>query len=205
MAEHTPEQMPGEQPTATDKPEKLPLLHFFRLRFAPDLQQRLMRGATLVNGEPCEDDAPAFTRRARAHRSADRRVASHATNELLLRLERIELEPHRIHEPNEARAEPADAGDHPSFETIRRICGFISENFRGEFDAVADFDAALRDPARPQAMPRTCPVTDRLVTSRPAYPVTNLVPIPMVASPAPRTASRIPARLPTVAPNSSRR
>ena len=52
---------------------------------------------------------------------------------------------------------------------------------------------------------RTCPVTDRLVTSRPAYPVTNLVPIPMVASPAPRTASRIPARLPTVAPNSSRR
>mgnify|MGYP000455915483 CR=1 FL=1 len=40
---------------------------------------------------------------------------------------------------------------------------------------------------------RTCPVTDRLVTSRPAYPVTNLVPIPMVASPAPRTASRIPA------------
>ena len=29
MAEHTPEQMPGEQPTATDKPEKLPLLHFF--------------------------------------------------------------------------------------------------------------------------------------------------------------------------------
>ena len=56
-----------------------------------------------------------------------------------------------------------------------------------------------------QPMPRTCPVTDRLVTSRPAYPVTNLVPIPMVASPAPRTASRIPARLPTVAPNSSRR
>ena len=42
-------------------------------------------------------------------------------------------------------------------------------------------------PARPQAMPRTCPVTDRLVTSRPAYPVTNLVPIPMVANPAPRT------------------
>ena len=114
----------------------LPLLHFFRLRFAPDLQQRLMRGATLVTGEPCEDDAPAFTRRARALLSADGRVISHATDELLLRLERIGLEPHRIHEPNEAGAEPADAGDNPSFETIRRICGFIAENFRSEFDAV---------------------------------------------------------------------
>ncbi|EYD78212.1 putative transcriptional regulator protein, AraC family [Rubellimicrobium mesophilum DSM 19309] len=36
----------------------LPLFHFFRLRLADDLQQRLMRGATLLATEPQPDDAP---------------------------------------------------------------------------------------------------------------------------------------------------
>lgn len=112
----------------------LPLLDFFRLRFAPNLQQRLMRGATLVTAEVSEDDVAAFTRRARALRSGDGRVVAHATDELLLRLERIEFEPHRIHQPSAGGPGFVDAGDQPSFETIRRICGFVADNFRSEFD-----------------------------------------------------------------------
>lgn len=113
----------------------LPLIHFFRLRLAPELQQRLMRGATLVAAGPAEDDAAAFTRRARQLASDDPRINAHAIDELLLRLERIGLEPHRVFEPEGVVAGTVDAAEQPSFQTLRRICGFIAENFREDIDA----------------------------------------------------------------------
>lgn len=109
----------------------LPLTHFFRLRLAPDLQVRLMRGATLLAGEPQAEDAPAFTRRGLWLSSGDERLTGHAIDELLLRIERIGLEPHRIHEPPiPGPGAPDSAEPHPSFQGIRRICGFIAEHFR---------------------------------------------------------------------------
>ncbi|MBP1807486.1 helix-turn-helix domain-containing protein [Rubellimicrobium aerolatum] len=112
----------------------LPLLHFFRLRLAPELQQRLMRGATLLASEPQPDDAPAFTRRARYLTSKDARLVRHGIDELLLRLERIGLEPHEILEA--ADPSPGAQAEQASFQGIRRICGFIAENFREDIDCV---------------------------------------------------------------------
>jgi AraC-like DNA-binding protein len=112
----------------------MPLFHFFRLRLAPDLQQRLMRGATLLSTEPQPDDAPAFTRRARYLTSGDPRLVRHGIDELLLRLERIGLEPHEVLEPAEAGA--PDGAEQASVQGLRRICGFIARNFREEIDSV---------------------------------------------------------------------
>lgn len=114
----------------------LPLFHFFRLRLAPDLQQRLMRGATLVGAETLPEDSLAFNRRARYLTSDDPRLVQHAVEELLLRIERIGLEPHRVHEPKGADAGASDGAEQPSFQTIRRMCGFIAENFREDIDCV---------------------------------------------------------------------
>ena len=40
----------------------LPLIHFFRLRLASEIQQKLMRGATLVTAAPDREDDVAFRR-----------------------------------------------------------------------------------------------------------------------------------------------
>jgi AraC-like DNA-binding protein/quercetin dioxygenase-like cupin family protein len=108
----------------------LPLVQFFRLRLAPDLQQRLMRGATLASLETAADDAAAFTRRARFLTSDDPALVGHALDELLLRLERIGLEPHRVTEPQGQAGTGAEPAEHPTFQSVRRLCGFIAENFR---------------------------------------------------------------------------
>jgi len=112
----------------------LPLFHFFRLRLAPELQQRLMRGATLLATESQPDDAPAFTRRARYLVSEDPRLVRHGIDELLLRLERLGLEAHEVLEP--ADPGPGAQAEQASFHGIRRICGFIAENFREDIDCV---------------------------------------------------------------------
>ncbi len=116
----------------------LPLAHFFRLRLPADLQARLMRGATLLAAEPQADDAPAFTRRGAWLSSGDERLVGHAIDELLLRIERIGLEPHRVLEPAAAGAEASDAAEpQPSFQSVRRICGLLAENFRENIDSAA--------------------------------------------------------------------
>lgn len=114
----------------------LPLLHFFRLRLAPDLQQRLMRGATLLAAEPEPEDAPAFLRRARYLLADDPRLVQHGIDELLLRIERIGLEPHHVLEPRGPGAGPSDGADQPSFQSMSRLLGFIAENFREDIDSV---------------------------------------------------------------------
>lgn len=125
----------------------LPLIHFFRLRLAPDLQQRLMHGATLVTIGDGEDDAPAFTRRARYLESGDPRLIEHALDDLLLRLERIGLEPHRVFEPRDVARTPSDGAEQPSFQSLRCICRFIAENFREDIDSA---DIALSADIHPK-------------------------------------------------------
>jgi AraC-like DNA-binding protein len=126
----------------------LPLTHFFRLRLAPDLQARLMRGATLLSAEPQTEDASAFTRRGLWLSSGDERLIGHAIDELLLRIERIGLEPHRILEPQIAEpGAPDPAEPHPSLQGVRRICGFIAEHFREDIDCA---DIALSADIHPK-------------------------------------------------------
>jgi AraC-like DNA-binding protein len=117
----------------------LPLLHFFRLRLSAGLQARLMRGAALIACAPSADDAAAFERRAAYLGSGDARRVGHGIDELLLRLERLELEDHRLVEPVGAGAE---GGAQPGFPALRRICRFVAENFREDIDGAAIAQAA---------------------------------------------------------------
>lgn len=113
----------------------LPLIHFFRLRLLPDIQQRLMRGATLVTAQKDAGDASSFARWSRYMRSNDPRLVNHAIDELLLRVERIQFDPHRLIEGSGSKAAPAEAPDQQSFQNIGRICAFVAENFRHQIDS----------------------------------------------------------------------
>ncbi|PYE83655.1 helix-turn-helix domain-containing protein [Pseudoroseicyclus aestuarii] len=107
----------------------LPLVWFFRLRFAAPLQRQLMQGATLCTAAPAPEDDPLFTRLG-AWLSGDRpELTGHAIEELLLRLERIAYQPHSLHQAR-PEAEAAHQAETASFDSVRRICDYIAENFR---------------------------------------------------------------------------
>lgn len=113
----------------------LPLVHFFRLRLPSDIQQQLVRGATLVTERPDAEDARAFDRWSDWMRSDEPLRRDHAVEELLLRIERIRFAPYRllgVRAPDEA---PAAAPDLQSFHCIGRICEFVAENFREDIDS----------------------------------------------------------------------
>ena len=114
----------------------LPLFHFFRLRLSPHLQQRLMLGGTLVSAGTQPEDDLAFTRRARYLDSDDPRLIQHAVDELLLRIEQIGLDQHVIHEPKKPGIGASVGTEQPSFQSIRRLFGYIAENFREDIDCV---------------------------------------------------------------------
>jgi AraC-like DNA-binding protein/quercetin dioxygenase-like cupin family protein len=113
----------------------LPLIHFFRLRLPPDIQQRLMRGATLVTDRHYKGDDTAFARWSDYMRSGDVRKVDHAIEELLLRIERIQFDPYRLLETGAADSAPLEAPDQQSFANIGRICEFIAANFRDDIDS----------------------------------------------------------------------
>ncbi len=122
----------------------MPLTQFFRLRIDPELQRRLMHGAALVSAEPQPDDAAGFARFARYLLSGDARLFDHAVDALRLRLERLEIEPHRLLDPSgQGRADKAAAADAPGSQGLRRIFGFIAGHFREEIDS-ADIAAAAQ-------------------------------------------------------------
>ncbi|WP_218014043.1 helix-turn-helix domain-containing protein [Rubellimicrobium roseum] len=120
----------------------LPLFHFFRLRLSAELQRRIMRGATLVTDGPQAEDGFAFGRWGQALSSGNLRRVGHALDELLLRLERIELEPHRLIDIDSARPAPPDPADSPTLDSVRRMCVFIAANFRDDIDSAAIAAAA---------------------------------------------------------------
>lgn len=114
----------------------LPLLHFFRLRLPPGLMHKLTHGATLVSAGLDATDPQSFDRWARYMASDITAQREHAVDELLLRIERLQFEPHRLVEPaglGEGFSGPIDLS---GFHNIGSICAFISENFREDIDAV---------------------------------------------------------------------
>ncbi len=124
----------------------LPLFHFFRLRLAPDLQRRLMRGAMLVTAEGREEDGFAFDRWGRYLRSGDPRLAAHAVDEMLLRLERTGFEAHRLLEAPDWGAAGPGAADPPTLQGVRRMCAFIAGHFREDIGCAEIADAARLHP-----------------------------------------------------------
>ena len=124
----------------------LPLIHFFRLRLPATIQQRLMRGATLVTAQPNPEDDRAFVRWSAWMRSDDPLRAAHAIDELLLRIERIQFAPYRLLDADAGRGE-AERLDAHSFHNIGRICEYVAENFRRDIDST---DIALSADIHPK-------------------------------------------------------
>lgn len=113
----------------------LPLVHFFRLRLPPDVQARLMQGATLVTQATDESDPINFARWNLYARSGDAMKASLAVDELLLRIERIRFSPYSLLPDGKLLAE--DGGpDHHASPIVVRICEYIADNFREDIDSV---------------------------------------------------------------------
>ncbi len=112
----------------------LPLVHFFRMRLPPTVSAMLMGGATMLTSETdCADDRN-FPRWRSWANSGDEIKAQHAVEELLLRAERMFMEPYTaVSSGKECKAETASAL--PSLG-VERMCDFIAANFLEEIDAV---------------------------------------------------------------------
>lgn len=112
----------------------LPLVHFFRMRLPPAISAMLMGGATMLTSETdCADDRN-FPRWRNWANSGDEVKAQHAVEELLLRVERIFMEPYTVvSSGKECKAESASASHSLG---VVRMCDFIAANFLEEIDAV---------------------------------------------------------------------
>ena len=113
----------------------LPLVYFFRLRLPISISSRLMKGETLLTSATDAADNENFTRWHRYANSGDPAKAQHAVDELLLRIERIALEPYSM----TSQAAISLEGDHPhphSSRSVARMCDFIAANFLDDIDTV---------------------------------------------------------------------
>ncbi|MGO7962316.1 helix-turn-helix domain-containing protein [Rhizobium ruizarguesonis] len=113
----------------------LPLVYFFRLRLPISVSSRLMKGETLLTSATDAADSENFTRWFRYANSGDPAKAQHAVDELLLRIERIALEPYSM----TSQAAINLDGDHPyphSSRSVARMCDFIAVNFLHDIDSV---------------------------------------------------------------------
>ncbi|MBN9984975.1 helix-turn-helix domain-containing protein [Rhizobium laguerreae] len=113
----------------------LPLVYFFRLRLPISVSSRLMKGETLLTSATDAADSENFTRWFHYANSGDPAKAQHAVDELLLRIERIALEPYSM----TSQAAINLDGDHPyphSSRSVARMCDFIAANFLHDIDSV---------------------------------------------------------------------
>ncbi|ODT70855.1 MAG: AraC family transcriptional regulator [Pelagibacterium sp. SCN 63-23] len=124
----------------------LPLVHFFRLRLPPDVQARLMQGATLVSTATDEADPVNFARWVDYARSGDAMKANLAVDELLLRIERLRFSPYLLLPEAGPVLDKGSVDQHTS-PIVVRICEFIAENFREEIDS---FDIAVAADIHPK-------------------------------------------------------
>ncbi|AWI57928.1 helix-turn-helix domain-containing protein [Sinorhizobium fredii] len=112
----------------------LPLVHFFRMRLPSAISAMLMDGATMLTSETdCADDRN-FPRWRSWGNSGDEVKAQHAVEELLLRVERMFMEPYTI-VSTDMECKAGSASVSPSFGVVR-MCDFIAANFLEEIDAV---------------------------------------------------------------------
>jgi len=113
----------------------LPLVYFFRMRLPPDVSSMLMGGATMLTSVTDRADDENFARWFRYTTSGDTLKAQHAVEELLLRVERMFLEPYSmVSSASEGkRTEDAEVTA-PSIGVVR-MCDYIAANFLEDIDA----------------------------------------------------------------------
>lgn len=124
----------------------LPLLQFFRLRLPEDIREKLLRGAVLIATERNEEDRYTFARLCNYFRSGDDSRRRHATEELLLRIERIALENYKLIELSAPQEGGSETPDQKGFGKIRQILEFVAENFREDIDATTIAGSACLHP-----------------------------------------------------------
>lgn len=113
----------------------LPLVYFFRMRLPVTVSSQLMRGATMLTSATDAADDENFARWHRYATSGDPAKSQHAVHELLLRLERILLEPYSMIglSAELAESEPPYA---QSSRNVARMCDFIAVNFMEDIDTI---------------------------------------------------------------------
>jgi AraC-like DNA-binding protein/quercetin dioxygenase-like cupin family protein len=113
----------------------LPLIYFFRLRLPVSISSRLMKGETLLTSATDAADGENFARWFRYVNSGDPAKAQHAVDELLLRIERIALEPYSMTSVSPDLGDAEQPYPH-SPRNVARMCDFIAANFLQEIDSV---------------------------------------------------------------------
>ncbi len=123
----------------------LPLVHFFRMRLPTAVSSQLMGGATMVSAETDGADPENFGRWFRYATSGNPAKAQHAVEELLLRVERMFLEPYSVISSASSGKSIEDDGTAPSISVVR-MCDFIAANFLEDIDATDIARAASLHP-----------------------------------------------------------
>lgn len=112
----------------------LPLLHFFRMRLPVAVSTKLMGGATMLTSVTDPSDDENFSRWYRYANSDDPLKADNAVEELLLRVERMFMEPYTVVSPASQEGKVVDAEGSPSLSVVR-MCDFVAANFLEDIDA----------------------------------------------------------------------
>lgn len=112
----------------------LPLVHFFRMRLPAAVSTMLMGGATMLTSVTDTADDENFSRWFRYADSGDPQKAENAVEELLLRVERMFLEPYTVISPASQTSTASD-GDSSHSVSVVRMCDFIAANFLEDIDA----------------------------------------------------------------------
>ena len=113
----------------------LPLVYFFRMRLPVAISSQLMRGATMLTSPTDAADNENFARWHRYATSGDPAKSQHAVDELLLRIERILLEPYSMIGLGAELAEN-DPPYAQSSRNVARMCDFIAANFMEDIDTI---------------------------------------------------------------------
>lgn len=112
----------------------VPLFHFFRMRLPATVSAMLMGGAALMTEVTGKADDENFQRWQLYLKSGDATKADNAIEELILRVERMFMEPYRVltstslsdcPSPHEATAS----------SSVVRMCDFIAAHFLDDIDA----------------------------------------------------------------------
>jgi AraC-like DNA-binding protein len=112
----------------------LPLINFFRMRLPPAVAGLLIGGATMLTSSTDGADNENFPRWFRYASSGDEQKAQHAVEELLLRIERMFMEPYTV--LASGRKATRDGGSATPSIGVVRMCDFVAANFLEEIDAV---------------------------------------------------------------------
>ncbi|KRB61264.1 AraC family transcriptional regulator [Rhizobium sp. Root708] len=115
----------------------LPLVYFFRMRLPISVSSRLMKGEILFTSATDAADRENFPRWVRYAKSGDSAKAQHAVEEMLLRVERIVLEPYTmLAAGGQDEIDDIDQSYAQSSRTVARMCDFVAANFLLEIDSV---------------------------------------------------------------------